>query len=57
VDKAALLERLHVLHDRGERYPQRLGELAHGRIPIAEALDDNPARRVGERPEHLSSAR
>jgi hypothetical protein len=52
VDQASLLQRLHVLHDRGERYRQRLGEIAHGGIPIAEALDDGPARRVGERPEH-----
>jgi hypothetical protein len=52
VDQASLLQRLHVLHDRGERYRQRLGEIAHGGIPIAEALNDGPARRVGERPEH-----
>jgi hypothetical protein len=52
VDQATLLQRLHVLYDRGERYRQRLGEIAHGRIPIAEALDNGPARRVGERPEH-----
>src|SRR5262245_53983981 len=44
-------EHLEVLVDAGERHRERRGEVRDAPRPVAEALDDRPARRVGKRPE------
>ncbi len=42
-----------MLHDRGERHVEGLGELAHRGRPAAQPLDHGPAGGIGQGPEDL----
>jgi hypothetical protein len=47
-----VLEDLQVLHDRGERHVERLGQLADRRQPAAEPLDHRAPAGIRQRVEH-----
>src|ERR1051326_7217711 len=47
-NEVTLFQHLQVLHDRGERNPQRLSELRHGNGSIPEPLQDRAAGGIAQ---------